>query len=36
MDSNDRNLGMSRKIYRRDFLNGVALTIGASVAPRAL
>ena len=26
MDSNDRNLGMHRRITRRDFLNGVALS----------
>ena len=27
--SRDRELGMDRPITRRDFLNGVALTIGA-------
>lgn len=32
-DSRDRELGMDRKITRRDFLNGVALTIGASLVP---
>jgi spermidine dehydrogenase len=31
MDSNDRNLGMNSRITRRDFLNGVAVTIGASL-----
>jgi len=30
-DSRDRELGMNRKITRRDFLDGVALTIGGSV-----
>src|SRR5215471_567212 len=30
MDSNDRNLGMNSRITRRDFLNGAAVTIGAS------
>ena len=32
-DSHDRELGMDRKITRRDFLNGVALTVGASLLP---
>ena len=33
----DRELGMDRRITRRDFLNGAALTIGAAVMPaRAL
>src|SRR5882762_9614004 len=33
----DRKLGMDRRITRRDFLNGAALTIGAAVMPaRAL
>jgi hypothetical protein len=36
MDSHDQDLGMGRKIYPRDFLNGVALAIGVSAAPRAL
>lgn len=36
MDSNDRNLGMDRNISRRDLINGVALTIGASLTPAAL
>ncbi|MGA8493150.1 MAG: NAD(P)-binding protein [Terriglobales bacterium] len=30
-DSRDRDLGMDRKITRRDFLDGVALTVGGSV-----
>jgi spermidine dehydrogenase len=30
-DSRDRNLGMDRKITRRDFLDGIALAVGASV-----
>jgi len=33
-DSRDRELGMHRKITRRDFINGVAVTAGASVMPR--
>src|SRR3984885_5808826 len=33
MDSNDRKLGMDSNISRRDFLNGVAVTIGASMIP---
>ena len=33
MDSNDRNLGMNSNITRRDFLNGVAVTVGASLIP---
>jgi len=32
-DWRDRELGMDRKITRRDFLNGVALTVGASLLP---
>lgn len=32
----DRELGMDRKITRRDFLNGVALTVGAAMLPRQL
>src|SRR6202046_2069775 len=35
MDSNDRNLGMGSGITGRDFLNGVALTIGAGLIPGA-
>ena len=35
--SADRDLGMDRNITRRDFLNGVAITLGGSmVAPRLL
>jgi hypothetical protein len=30
-DSNDTNLGMDRDITRRDFLNGVAIGVGASL-----
>lgn len=33
MDSKDRNLGMHRRIKRRDFLNGVAISTGALLAP---
>jgi spermidine dehydrogenase len=32
-DSGDRELGMRRKITRRDFLNGVAVTAGAAMMP---
>jgi spermidine dehydrogenase len=32
-DRRDRELGMDRRISRRDFLNGVALTVGASILP---
>ena len=32
-DRRDRELGMARKITRRDFLNGVALTGGAALLP---
>ncbi len=32
-DSRDRELGMQRKITRRDFLNGVAVTAGAAMMP---
>jgi spermidine dehydrogenase len=31
LNPNDRELGMHRRITRRDFLNGTALTIGASL-----
>ncbi len=34
--SKDKQLGMDRGITRRDFLNGVALTLGAAVAPSSL
>jgi len=33
MDSRDRRLGMDRPISRRDFLNGVGVTVGASLLP---
>jgi spermidine dehydrogenase len=32
-DSQDRQLGMHRKITRRDFINGVAVTAGAALMP---
>jgi spermidine dehydrogenase len=32
-DSQDRQLGMHRRITRRDFLNGVAVTAGAALIP---
>jgi len=35
-DSQDRELGMDRPITRRDFLNGVALTLGAAIVPSPL
>ena len=33
MDSRDRDLGMYRKITRRDFINGIAVTAGAAMMP---
>ena len=33
MNSDDRELGMHRKITRRDFINGVAITAGATLMP---
>ncbi|HEY1271320.1 MAG TPA: FAD-dependent oxidoreductase, partial [Terriglobales bacterium] len=36
MDPKDRALGMHRDITRRDFLNGVALTVGAAIVPSPL
>ena len=33
LNSRDRELGMHRKITRRDFINGVAVTAGAAVMP---
>ena len=33
MNSDDRELGMHRKITRRDFMNGVAITAGATLMP---
>ena len=35
-DRKDKQLGMNRRITRRDFLNGVALTIGATALPSTL
>ena len=35
-DSKDRELGMHRKITRRDFLDGVAVTAGAALMPSVL
>lgn len=32
----DKELGMDREISRRDFLNGVALTVGAAIVPSRL
>jgi spermidine dehydrogenase len=32
-DSRDRELGMHRKITRRDFINGVAVTVGTVMTP---
>ena len=32
----DRYLGMDRAITRRDFLNGAAIAIGATLVPRSL
>jgi len=32
-DSKDRELGMHRRITRRDFINGVAVTAGAALMP---
>jgi spermidine dehydrogenase len=34
-DLTDKQLGMHRDITRRDFLNGVALTLGAAIVPSA-
>src|SRR2546423_5584255 len=37
MDAHDRGLGLDRQITRRDFLNGVGLTVAGSVlAPELL
>ncbi|HZW92159.1 MAG TPA: FAD/NAD(P)-binding protein [Candidatus Eremiobacteraceae bacterium] len=35
-DLTDRELGMKRNITRRDFLNGVAVTVGAALMPSRL
>ena len=34
MNPNDRELGMDRTIGRRDFVNGVAVAVGASLLPK--
>ena len=34
MNSNDRDLGMGRRITRRDFVNGVSVAVGATMLPR--
>jgi spermidine dehydrogenase len=34
-ESDDRRLGMDRAITRRDFMNGAAMVIGASLLPRS-
>ena len=36
MDKKDQHLGMNRSIDRRDFLNGVGVTIGAALLPATL
>ncbi len=36
MTYSDKELGMGRKITRRDFINGVAMTIGATALPHGL
>ncbi len=36
MATNDRDLGMHRKILRRDFLNGAAIATGTLLSPAAL
>ena len=36
MNRSDRELGMDRAITRRDFLNGVSVTIGGALTPPAL
>ncbi|HAT28606.1 MAG TPA: hypothetical protein DCS89_16435, partial [Gammaproteobacteria bacterium] len=33
MKKTDRQLGMDRDISRRDFLNGISVTVGASLLP---
>ena len=35
-ESHDRDLGMNRRISRRDFLNGMAITAGAAIVPSDL
>ena len=36
MTSDDRNLGMTSHITRRDFLNGVAVGVGGAMAAPSL
>src|SRR5277367_764245 len=36
MTYSDKELGMERRITRRDFMNGVAMTIGATAIPHAM
>ena len=36
MTYSDKELGMGRRITRRDFMNGVAMSIGATAIPHAL
>jgi spermidine dehydrogenase len=36
MTYSDKELGMGRRITRRDFMNGVAMTIGAAAMPRGV
>jgi spermidine dehydrogenase len=36
IDSSDRDLGMDRKISRRDFINGAAIAIGATLLPHGV
>ncbi len=36
MTYSDKELGMGRKITRRDFMNGVAMSIGATAIPQAM
>ena len=33
-EKNDRELGMDRQIPRRDFLNGMSITIGGALIPQ--
>jgi spermidine dehydrogenase len=36
MNTSDRDLGMARRINRRDFINGVGVALGAASLPRTL
>ncbi len=36
MTYSDKELGMGRRITRRDFMNGVAMSIGATAIPHGL